>query len=153
MEDYQNTGRILDIMVNREIYVQNAKEILALLDKYPAYCPNMVAFAETEGGISILNLKKVKECGTIFCLAGLQAKEDDFPSEYICGFGDYREFNFYRYSRNKVGMCVLGTLDQVYWDFVYASTWPNTRDSAIKRMSYIIEHGDIPPVDLWKNFR
>lgn len=155
MGSFQNIGRSLVLMVNKERYVENAKEILSLLKKYPDYCPSMGAFASTKDGISIINLKKIKECGTSFCLAGLQAVEDNFPSEYVWGSGDSREFNFTWYSKDKMGIDdeTIDTLSNVYWDFVYDATWPNTRESAIKRLNYIIENGDMPPVNLWREFK
>lgn len=147
-------------MINKEMFVQNAKNLLALLDKYPDYCPVMHSFARNSDGSQIWDIHRLEKevstlsCGTSFCLAGLQAMEEGYPKEFVDAIDD---FDFVYFSASKITYCVnkYDPLEerevQKHWDFLYSEDWPNDRDATIRRLEYIVEtNGKLP--EYWEEF-
>lgn len=112
--------------MNFEKYKRNAQEIKDILLNHPDFIPTMAVFCDAEGP-----KEYVKECGTQFCLAGYQAKLEDYPEEYLYSNGD---FYYYEYSFDKIDV----KYRDPYWDFTYGASNPDCRDHAIKRMNAVL---------------
>lgn len=120
---------------NKERYIQNAKDIIEMLEAEPDFIPVMRDYCSV--GLKMEYLVK-NECGTSYCLAGKQAQLDGFPGEFITLSG---EFDFRSYSMYKCGY----SLNDRKWNFLYNFNWLDSREHAIKRCQYIIDNeGDVP---------
>lgn len=125
-----------------ERYIQNARDIIQMLTAHPEFVPVMVSFCSVTGTIEEV---RAAECGTTYCLAGMQARLDNYPSEFV---ESLEIFNYRAYSRWKCGFNV----DTNEWIFIYGGHWPDTRESAIARCQYIVANGAPPPQENWGDY-
>ena len=130
-------------LTQKERYIQNAKDILKMLQDHPEFVPKMSRFCNMDFD-EVHNTEH--PCGTSYCLVGYQAHLDGYPEKY---FDSDNWFDYHPYSEDKCGY--LSFYVYKHWDFIYDGDWPDTRESAIARCQYIIDHdGDIPDVDDWE---
>lgn len=118
------------IPVSDEV-VENAKQCLEILND--DFELNMKFF--NNHGESIVPEEDV--CNTSFCLAGWQAHIDGYPKEYLAVDGEFSDFDYYQYSKDKVK-------DRYIWSFFYDGRWCNNKEYARKRMKFTIDNKAIP---------
>lgn len=126
--------------VNFKKYQQNARDIEALLERFPDYCPTMRMYNSKE------RIERGVEhvCGTHMCLAGLQAHMEDYPEDYITS----SRFMYDEFSYDKAGLDMpeLKTSTDpefILWSYIYGPTWPDSREDAFRRIDVILSYNNV----------
>lgn len=124
-------------------YQQNARDIKALLERFPDYCPAMEVYNSKDLDCIERGVEHV--CNTFMCLAGLQAHIEDYPEDYITSSG---RFLYDDLSQDKAGLGMpriknLTDPEWILWNYIYGPTWPDSREDAFRRIDVILSHENV----------
>lgn len=111
---------------------------------------DMETFMDLEDGDSIQlddYLDAEPDCGSNMCLIGFAGScgiTELKPLRSDKLWADYSERVFFEGGRSPSY--------SEEWEFLFATHWPNSVQSALDRMDYVITHGRVPPKDEWCDF-
>lgn len=122
-------------------YQQNARDIKALLEQFPDYCPAMEMYNSKD--LELIERGVEHVCSTFMCLAGLQAHIEDYPEDYTPS--TLTEFKYDEFSYDKAGLDmprIKNPTDPewILWNYIYGPTWPDSREDAFRRVTVILSH-------------
>ena len=98
----------------------------------------------SENGEAVLSVGE-HTCGTAYCLAGYQAALAGYPRKFLGG-------GLFIYNDFIESLTGNGSWSDASY-FLYRSNWPDSREAALERIQYVIDHnGEYPPRSVWKDF-
>lgn len=133
---------------DKEKYLANAKAIKEMLETYTFNI-------DMNRWCSLYNEQVVDKtehtCETSYCLVGYQAHLASYPNNFrFLGMYGKESFDYEAFSTHLSG----ATPFTPAWNFIYSLHWENSKESALKRMNYVIENNGKFPMDAdaWLEF-